>query len=159
MSTMYSTHTSVECDTSALVKPYVFAILPPGTVPTLQLDNIPGISASTFVASPVIEIRSAISLSPVQTIPFPPGPLTPFATAATHTIRLLSPSPSAKSPLFVVSTPVDRTAAANNGSAIWCFRMKPWTQQINELVDAGAYAHALSLLESLDSALITNKVN
>ncbi|PIL35798.1 hypothetical protein GSI_02528 [Ganoderma sinense ZZ0214-1] len=98
-----------------------------------------------------------MSLSPVQTIPFPPGPLTPFATTATHTLRLLSPSPSAKSPLFVVSTPIDRTAAANNGSAIWCFRMKPWTQQIDELVDAGAYAHALSLLESLDSALITDK--
>ncbi|KAM5530078.1 hypothetical protein V8D89_016261 [Ganoderma adspersum] len=141
----------------ALVKPYVFAILPPGTVPTLQLDDVPGISASTFVASPVIEIRSAISLFPVQTIPFPPGPLTPFATAASHTIRLLSPSPSAKSPLFVISTPIDRTAAVNNGSAIWCFRMKPWTQQIDELVDAGAYAHALSLLESLDSALITDK--
>ncbi len=36
--------------------------------------------------------------------------------------------------------------------------MKPWTQQIDELVDAGAYAHALSLLESLDPALFTDKV-
>ncbi|TBU49828.1 hypothetical protein BD309DRAFT_850781 [Dichomitus squalens] len=142
-------------DEIALVKPYVFAILPPGTVPASQLDSVP--EASTFIATPVIEIRSSISLSPVQTIPFPPGPLTAFPTVATHTIRLLTPSPSAKAPLFVVSTPLDRTAATNTGSAIWCFRMKPWNQQVDELVDAGAYADALSLLVSLDSALVADK--
>ncbi|KAI0749541.1 vacuolar sorting protein 39 domain 1-domain-containing protein [Daedaleopsis nitida] len=141
----------------ALVKPYVFAILPPGTVPTSQIESVPGSSASTFVPSPVIEVRSSISLSPVQTIPFPPSPLTAFATSATHVIRLLSPSPSEKSPLFVVSTPTDRTAATTSGSAIWSFRIKPWNQQIDELVEAGAYSDALSLLESLDAALIADK--
>ncbi|KAI0749549.1 vacuolar sorting protein 39 domain 2-domain-containing protein [Daedaleopsis nitida] len=141
----------------ALVKPYVFAILPPGTVPTSQIESVPGSSASNFVPSPVIEVRSSISLSPVQTIPFPPSPLTAFATSATHAIRLLSPSPSEKSPLFVVSTPIDRTAATTSGSAIWSFRIKPWNQQIDELVEAGAYSDALSLLESLDAALIADK--
>ena len=123
------------------------------------MSQIPGsssASASTFVPTPVIEIRSSISLHPVQTIPFPPTDTLP--AAATHTARLLSPSPASKSPLFVVTTPVDRTAATTVGSTIWCFRMKPWIQQIDELVDAGSYADALSLLESLDAALIADKV-
>ena len=36
--------------------------------------------------------------------------------------------------------------------------MKPWNQQIDELVEAGAYADALSLLDSLDAALVADKV-
>ncbi|KAI0787910.1 hypothetical protein C8Q74DRAFT_1366714 [Fomes fomentarius] len=141
----------------ALVKPYVFAILPPGSVSTSQLESVPGAAAATFIPSPVVEIRSSITLSPVQMIPFPPAPLTAFATTATHTIRILTPSPAAKSPLFIVSTPTDRTTAANSGSAIWCFRMKPWNEQIDELVEAGVYADALSLLDSLDAALVADK--
>ncbi|RPD61108.1 hypothetical protein L226DRAFT_534756 [Lentinus tigrinus ALCF2SS1-7] len=144
-------------DEIASVKPYVFAILPPGSVPTTHVEGVPGASASTFIPSPVIEIRSSISLSPVQTIPFPPSPPTSLPSTATHTLRLLTPSPSAKSPLFVVSTPTDRTAATNAGSAVWCFRIKPWNQQIDELVEAGAYSDARSLLDSLDAALIADK--
>ncbi|KAI0714450.1 hypothetical protein C8T65DRAFT_644360 [Cerioporus squamosus] len=144
-------------DELALVKPYVFAILPPGSVPTTHVEGIPNASASTFVPSPVVEIRSSISLSTVQTIPFPPSPSTSLPSTTTHAIRLLTPSPSARSPLFVVSTPTDRTAATNAGSAIWCFRMKPWNQQIDELVETGSYADALSLLESLDAALVADK--
>ncbi|TFK87975.1 hypothetical protein K466DRAFT_662647 [Polyporus arcularius HHB13444] len=144
-------------DELALVKPYVFAILPPGSVPTSHVEGVPGASASTFVQSPVIEIRSSISLSTVQTIPFPPSAPTSLPSAATHAVRLLTPSPSAKSPLFVISTPTDRTAATHAGSAIWCFRMKAWNQQIDELVETGSYADALSLLESLDAALVADK--
>ncbi|KAI0370322.1 hypothetical protein BV20DRAFT_1121321 [Pilatotrama ljubarskyi] len=144
-------------DEIALVKPYVFAVLPPGSVPTSQVDGLPAASPSTFIASPVVEIRSSISLAPVQTIPFPPAPLTVHATAATHTVRLLTPSPSDKSPLFVVSTPTDRTAASNAGSAVWRFRMKPWNQQIDELVEVGSYTEALALLDSLDAALVSDK--
>ncbi|KAI9061003.1 hypothetical protein FKP32DRAFT_1594678 [Trametes sanguinea] len=144
-------------DEIALVKPYVFAILPSGSVPTSQVDGLPATSPSTFIASPVVEIRSSISLSPVQTIPFPPSPLTVHATTATHAVRLLTPSPSSKSPLFVVSTPTDRTTAANAGSSIWRFRMKPWNQQIDELVEAGSYTEALALLDTLDAALVSDK--
>ncbi|KAI0649291.1 hypothetical protein C8Q79DRAFT_949834 [Trametes meyenii] len=144
-------------DEIALIKPYIFSVLPPGSVPTSQVDGSPATSPATFVASPVVEIRSSISLSPVQTMPFPPIPSTSSATTATHTVRLLTPSPSYKSPLFVVSTPIDRTAAANAGSAIWRFRMKPWNQQIDELVETGAYTEALALLNSLDAALVADK--
>ncbi|KAH9945272.1 uncharacterized protein BXZ73DRAFT_86791 [Epithele typhae] len=141
----------------AIVKPYVFSILPSGSVPISQLPGSSTATASTFVPSPVIEIRSSLSFSPVQTIPFPPSSEDTQATTATHTVRLLSPSPGSKSPLFVLTTPVDRVAATAAGSAIWCFRMKPWIQQIDELIDAGCYADALSLLESLDAALIVDK--
>ena len=142
----------------ALVKPYVFAILPSGTVPISQVDGPAATSASAFIPSPVIEIRSSISLSTVQTIPFPPTAITANASTASHSIRLLTPSPTSKSPLFVVSTPTDRTAAANSGSAIWRFQMKPWNQQIDELVEGGAYTDALALLDSLDAALVADKV-
>ncbi|CDO70890.1 hypothetical protein BN946_scf184804.g22 [Trametes cinnabarina] len=144
-------------DEIALVKPYVFSILPSGSVPTSQVESVSASSPSTFIASPVVEIRSSISLSPVQTIPFPPSPLTVHATAATHAVRLLTPSPSFKAPLFVVRTPTDRTTAANSGSAVWRFRLKPWDQQIDELVEVGSYTDALSLLGILDAALVTDK--
>ena len=136
----------------------MFAILPPGSVPVSQVSGSSSTAASAFVPSPVIEIRSSISLKPVQAIPFPPTPTDTLPAAATHTVRLLSPSPVFKSPLFVVTTPTDRTAATTAGSSIWCFRMKSWVQQIDELVEAEAYTDALSLLDSLDAALIADKV-
>ncbi|OJT15140.1 Vam6/Vps39-like protein [Trametes pubescens] len=143
----------------AILKPYVFAVLPAGSVPTSQVEGLPATTPPTFVPSPVVEIRSSLSLSPVQTIPFPPASTCASAqtTTATYTVRLLTPSPSSKSPLFVVSTPTDRTAAANVGSSIWRFRMKPWIQQIDELVEAGSYKEALALLDSLDVALVADK--
>lgn len=146
--------------TSAILKPYIFAVLPAGSVPTSQVEGLPATTPSTFVSSPVVEIRSSLSLSPVQTIPFPPASTSSSTptTTATHTVRLLTPSPSSKSPLFVVSTPTDRTVAANAGSSIWRFRMKPWIQQIDELVEAGSYKEALALLDSLDVALVADKV-
>ncbi|KAH9856486.1 hypothetical protein C2E23DRAFT_865919 [Lenzites betulinus] len=139
----------------AIATPYVFVVLPSGSVPTSQVEGVQATSPSTFVTSPVIEIRSSISLSPVQTIPFPPTASNTPVTA--HSVRLLCPSPSSKSPVFVVSTPTDRTAAANTGSSIWRFRMKPWDQQISELVEAGSYTEALALLDSLDAALVADK--
>ncbi|KAI0324590.1 hypothetical protein GY45DRAFT_1331365 [Cubamyces sp. BRFM 1775] len=144
-------------DEIALVKPYVFAILPSGSVPTSQVDGSAATSASAFIPSPVVEIRSSISLSTVQTIPFPRTSITANASTASHAVRLLTPSPSSKSPLFVVSTPTDRTAAAASGSAIWRFQMKPWNQQIDELVEGGSYTDALALLDSLDAALVADK--
>jgi Vam6/Vps39-like protein vacuolar protein sorting-associated protein 39 len=36
--------------------------------------------------------------------------------------------------------------------------MKPWAQQIDELVVAGSYVDALALLETIDQALLPDKV-
>ena len=36
--------------------------------------------------------------------------------------------------------------------------MKPWGEQVDELVDAGKYAEALALLDTIDAALLPDKV-
>jgi len=36
--------------------------------------------------------------------------------------------------------------------------MKPWGVQVDELVDAGMYAEALALLNSIDAAVLPDKV-
>ncbi|KZT73130.1 hypothetical protein DAEQUDRAFT_722252 [Daedalea quercina L-15889] len=148
----------------AFVRPYIFAVMPSGTVPTSQLNGTSTSATSTsqastsFVPSPVVEIRSAISLSPVQSLPFPLSPADepPAATPAQHTVRLLT-SLAAKSSLFIITTPTDRATANAQGSSIWQFRMKPWSEQIDELVQAGSYADALALLDILDVAALPDK--
>jgi hypothetical protein len=115
----------------------------------------------TFYSSPVLQIHSSISLQLSQSLPLPfnsPQPTSPPAPV-NYTLRLLTPSPSAKSPLFLVSTPTDRATAASEGSSIWCFRMKPWGEQVDELIDAGKYAGALALLDIIDAALLPDKVH
>ncbi|KDQ57202.1 hypothetical protein JAAARDRAFT_58670 [Jaapia argillacea MUCL 33604] len=142
----------------AYVKPYIFATLPPGSVP-MPSDNSSTtvVSGPSFIQTPVIQIRSAISLSPVQTLPFPFEPSAPSPPSSTHIIRLMTSSPSSKSPLLLVTTPTDRNLAASEGSSIWLFRMKSWAEQVDELVEAGSYPEALALLDTIDQALLTDK--
>jgi len=73
-------------------------------------------------------------------------------------IRLLTPSPSSNSPLFAMTTPVDKTAAVAEGSSIWRFDMKSWPEQIDELVLAGKYSDALAYLNTLDDEQLVDKV-
>ena len=70
----------------------------------------------------------------------------------------MTTSSSAKFPLLLMTTPTDRTAAAAEGSSIWQFSMKPWSEQIDELVLAGKYSDALALLDTIDEALLPDKV-
>jgi hypothetical protein len=64
----------------------------------------------------------------------------------------------AKSPLYVITTPVEKTVAANEGSSLWKFDMKSWTEQIDELVLKKMYSDALALLDVLDDEQISDKV-
>jgi Vam6/Vps39-like protein vacuolar protein sorting-associated protein 39 len=144
------------------VKPYIFTILPAGSVlkpPGDETGSAPG--QPTFYSSPVLQIHSSISLQLSQSLPLPfnSPQSTPSHTPTNYTLRLLTPSPSAKSPLFLVSTPTDRATAASEGSTIWCIRMKPWGEQADELIDAGKYAEALALLDIIDVALLPDKVH
>jgi hypothetical protein len=41
---------------------------------------------------------------------------------------------------------------------IWQFDMKPWVEQIDELVLAGRYADALALLDTVEEAVLPDKV-
>ncbi|KIP04390.1 hypothetical protein PHLGIDRAFT_109638, partial [Phlebiopsis gigantea 11061_1 CR5-6] len=144
----------------AFVKPYIISALPPGTVPVSLVEGgLPAPGTANFVPSSVVEIRSSISLQPSQTLPLPfaPPPSTTVGPPPIYAARLLTSSPSSKSPLYLVSTPTDRTTAASTGSTIWCLGMKPWGEQVDELVEAALYSDALALLESIDEALLPDK--
>jgi len=58
-----------------------------------------------------------------------------------------------------MTTPIDKVAAANEGSSIWQFTIRPWSEQIDELVLAGQYSDALALLDSIDESQLPDKVS
>jgi hypothetical protein len=152
---------------AAFVKPYIFSVLPPGAI----LPSSPKPSADPSGTQPavtpttVVQIRSSISLLPTQTLSFPfTHPSSSTSTLAhppttNATVRLLTPSASSKSPLFLVTTPTDKAAATAEGSTIWQFKMKSWDAQIDELVVAGQYSDALALLDTIDPSTLGDKVN
>ncbi|KAF9815620.1 hypothetical protein IEO21_04480 [Rhodonia placenta] len=143
----------------AFVKPYIFTIFPSGTVSIVQPDNSSSSTSSppTFISSPVVEIRSSLSLTPVQTLPFPPPPDDIPSPPIQHTVRLLTASSAGQGSLFVVTTPSEKATAAAAGSAIWQFQMRPWSEQVDELVEVGSYAEALALLDTVDVAVLPDK--
>lgn len=148
---------------TAFIKPYIFSVFPAGTLPT-QAQPVESPTSATiaqtqpvFNPTSVIQIRSSLSLQVSQTLPFPFNVSDPTATQ-NATIRLLTSSPSAKSPLYALTTPLDKTAAANEGSSLWRFAIKPWAEQIDELVLAGRYSDALELLDTLDDGVLSDKV-
>lgn len=144
---------------SAFVKPYVFSILPPGSVPSSQVEGLSTSGSPSFIPSAVLEIRSSITLLPSQTIPLPFAPPSTGAPSTTnYSARLLTCSPSAKSPLFLITAPTDRATLTAEGSSIWLIEMKPWGEQVDELIETGSYANALALLNSIDAALLPDKV-
>ncbi|KAF8183418.1 hypothetical protein BJ912DRAFT_1144866 [Pholiota molesta] len=141
----------------AFVNPYIFSVLPAGTVPQAE-PSLAAFSATqpSFIPTSVIQVQSSLSLQIIQRLPFP------FNASETTAIknaliRLMTPSNTNKSPLYVVTTPVDKTTAASEGSSIWRFTMKPWSDQLDELVLAGQYSDALALLDTLDEAAIPDK--
>ncbi|KAF7316900.1 Rab guanyl-nucleotide exchange factor [Mycena chlorophos] len=147
----------------AYVKPYVFSVLPPGSIPS-QAPAEPAAAAPVSQPTTVVQIRSSISLQPTQTLSFPfrhptSAPTAPPAANANinASVRILTPSPSSKSPLFMVTTPLDKTAATAEGSTIWQFTMKPWGTQIDDLVAAGQYSDALALLDTIDATALPDK--
>ncbi|KAF8813359.1 hypothetical protein BYT27DRAFT_7180846 [Phlegmacium glaucopus] len=143
----------------AFVKPYIFSILPAGTVPTQSLETspTPGTHVQpSFNSTTVLQVRSSLSLQISQTIPFPFNHAETNATQNAN-VRLMTSSSSVKCPLYMMTTPIDKTAALNEGSSIWCFSMRPWSEQIDELVIVGQYSDALALLETVDGALLPEK--
>ncbi|KAG9004579.1 Vacuolar morphogenesis protein 6 [Tulasnella sp. JGI-2019a] len=172
-------------DETVFVQPYMISILPPGTVPAPISSKVntaptagggPAAVAATQLPLtyqvPTLQVISSLTLSTVQTIPFPfatpdakeapggPQSLPPRATAVgtnTTLVRLLSPSPDYSSPLFLSSTPTDRTAATVEGTTIWNFTMQPWGEQLDEQVGAGQYADALTMLDTLSTVVLPDK--
>ena len=88
---------------------------------------------------------------------FPFNQADPNATQ-NASIRLMTASSSVECPLYMMTTPSDKTAASTEGSSIWCFSMRSWPEQIDELVTAGQYSDALALLDTVDDTLLPDKV-
>ncbi|KAK2460159.1 hypothetical protein APHAL10511_007838 [Amanita phalloides] len=152
---------------AAFVKPYIFSVLPAGTIPVPLTGSSSGSvnAAQSYNSSTVIQIRSSLSLLPVQTLPFPfvnssDSSISLSATlpaAQNAAVRLLTPSNHSNPRLFMVTTPVDRTLAANEGSTIWQIDMRTWTEQLDELVMSGQYSDALALLDVIDENTLPDK--
>src|SRR6202035_2295008 len=141
---------------SAYIKPYIFSILPAGSVTNTQADLSTSSAAHQhpFIQTAVIQIISLLSLHPIQTLAFP---FSSTASPTPCTVRLMTPSPSARSSMFFVTTPTDRSAATE-GSSIWKLTMKSWVEQVDELVSVEQYADALALLDTVDQAVLSDKV-
>ncbi|KAI3482272.1 hypothetical protein L1887_55105 [Cichorium endivia] len=140
----------------AFAKPYVFAVLPSGSVPSLKNSSLPN------AHHPVLQIRSVGTLFAVQTLCFPPaaasGAQKPASSASSPPqVRLLTPSSGNKPPMYVVVTPTDRTMLEREGSTVWQLEMHGWGQQINELVEQGEFEEALGLLDSVDNVILEDK--
>lgn len=60
--------------------------------------------------------------------------------------------------MFLITTPVEKAAAATEGSTLWMLCMQPWGKQIDELVDSGSYTEALALLDNVDKTMLPDKV-
>lgn len=142
------------------MKPYIISVLPPSTVPGSSLSepltSVVGQNGS--ITQPVLQFHSSISLQCVQSVVLALRNESTLTPISNHTLRLLTPSPSSKAPIFAVSTPSDRNVASTEGSAVWCIRMKSWAEQVNELVESEAYTDALALLDTIDKATLLDKV-
>ncbi|EEB89649.1 hypothetical protein MPER_12232, partial [Moniliophthora perniciosa FA553] len=100
-----------------------------------------------------------LSILPAASPPSSPPPqqTTPAVPPSNATIRLLTASQASKSLIYFTTTPIDRTAAANEGSKIWQLWMKPWSEQIDELVQSGRYADVLKLLDTVDQGVLPDR--
>ena len=118
---------------SSIHRSICFRRSPPETVASKQTH---GVTAS-FIPSSVVQVRSSISLANVQTVPSPPLPAGATPAASNYSIRLLTSSPSSKSPLYMIRAPIDRTAATVQGSGVWRVYMKSWVTRLMNLSLAG----------------------
>ncbi|TFL04184.1 hypothetical protein BDV98DRAFT_591033 [Pterulicium gracile] len=162
------------------IKPYIISSLPPGatsptsptptTTPSLQIrSSIAKLPFQTLVYpfAPTPQPTSPTSSPPSTSLPSQTTTTAAATTTTTvqstapvaaATLRLLTPSSSSKTPcLLAVSTPTDRTIAASEGSTVWKFPLLPWVEQVERLTDEGEYGDALTLLESLDEGVVSDK--
>ncbi|KAN0065789.1 Vacuolar morphogenesis protein 6 [Thecaphora frezii] len=144
-------------DEVAFAKPYIFAVLPGGSIPSLKQSSAPN---ANF---PVLQIRSASTLIAVQTLSFPPlqssaGRSSAASWTSPPWVKLLTTSASSKPPVYLVVTPSDRGAQEREGSTVWRLDMHGWGRQIDELVQKGEFEEALALLDSVDEVILEDKM-
>lgn len=142
----------------AFVRPYIFSVLPPGTV-QIQQNDTPSNSVASYIPTTVLQIQSTLSSQIMQKLAFPFNATTEPTAVQNALIRFLTPTNSNKSPLYLITTPTDKTALATEGSSIWTITMKSWAEQLDELVLAGQYLDALALLDIIDGLALSDKVH
>lgn len=114
------------------------------------------IGPNGLITVPALHIHSSISSQPVQSLVLPieqrPG------ASGGYSIRFLTPSSGSKSPVYAVSSRTDRASVTAEGQTIWLLQMRPWSEQLDELVEGESYEDALALLETIDKATLPDKV-
>ncbi|KAF4597180.1 Vacuolar morphoproteinsis protein 6 [Pleurotus pulmonarius] len=149
-------------DDITFIRPYIISVLPAGTVADPR--SSPTITSTSTTTT--LQIYSSLSLTPTQSLSFPfiASDTSALSVAqatsvpqSNATVRLLTSLQPSKAPVFFITTPVDRTAAAAEGSTLWGLTMRPWAEQVDEMVLAGQYRDALGLLNNVDDALLPDK--
>lgn len=146
----------------ASTSPFLASILPSSHGSSL----LPPSTTANLPAHPSIQIQSSTTLTTLQTIALPT--LIPNSTTGplhAHALHHLTPSlpPSSQSseprpPLFVVSTPTERSGlAAEGGSKLWWISFQDVGLTVDELVSDGSYAEALALAQTADDRQIPNR--
>lgn len=121
---------------------------------------------ASLPAHPAIQIRSGSTLTTLQTLSLPTlipdsttGPL--HAHTLHHLTACLPPSSQSsepRPPLFVVSTPTERSGlAAEGGSKIWWIPFRPVGEVVDELVMNGSYSEALALAQTSDTRQLPDR--
>jgi hypothetical protein len=140
----------------------VFSVFPPNVVPSTPQKDPNASIASPTLAAPVVQVMSSLYSGEIQTLPYPFA----YASATTDTnppavdnyaLRFLTSIHGTTPTMLLVSSPNDKTAATE-GSTVWSFRMKSWADQVDGLIQTGAYNDALALLDSIDTTLLPDKV-
>lgn len=137
-------------------------MFPPNVVPSTPHKDPNASVAPLTLAAPVVQVMSSLYSGEIQTLPYPfadasatTDPTSPAVN--NYTLRFLTSIHGATPSMLLVSSPNDKTAATE-GSTVWSFRMKSWADQVDELVQIGAYNDALALLDSIGPTLLPDKV-
>lgn len=144
---------------SACFDPYVLSLFPPNTLTKGTENTAQDVQSSQMHPSFSIQIRSFLHpVSYIQSFYYPFLASSPEAiTPPNISLRLLTPSSA--STVYAVSAPIDRTALISEGTTIWRFTMKKWLDQVDELIDGDLHLEALTLMSTLDSVELPEKVH
>ena len=134
-------------ESTVFLRPYIISVLPPmasGLASKLSFST-----PAAFTPTPTIQVLSAKTLAEVQVLNVP------HDGAANYVLGLPTLSSGGKPPLFLISSPSDRTE--KDGHQIWRLEMERWGLQIDELVSKGQFEEALALLDGLDQVILEDK--
>ncbi|KDN52129.1 hypothetical protein K437DRAFT_232725 [Tilletiaria anomala UBC 951] len=145
-------------ESTVFLRPYILSVLPPtGASFSSKLTFNYGAGAPA-TSKTTIQVLSARTLAEVQNLTLPTGaPDEKDATTQVRLIHLPTLSAGGKPPLYIVSSPADRSILEKDGVMIWRLEMEHWGTQIDELVRKGGFEEALALLDSIDQIILEDK--